>query len=162
MLSATYKMSILGSPISYVSDRGASGKMVTVLLGQAKTLVSNCTRASYHYCSDARCYSGTQGDANEDDERHSGSWQMFDRWVKGSSGELHGQGVFVGRYFHTLEETVFCGNKLLSKSWFSKLTLLDRGVKVFVKGTGSTLQRPLYKKGINRVSPRKEEDPFSV
>lgn len=72
---------------------------------------------------------------------------------------IRGRGGF---YFHIWEETVFHSNKLFSRSWFYKLTLLDGRIKGIVKGMGSALPCPLYRKGLKRISPWKGEDPLNV
>lgn len=81
------------------------------------------------------------GEANEGgQERHMGPWQMFGRWsreaVENHMAEGRGDG---GLLFSHLGGNNLPSNKLLSRSWFYKLTLLDGGMKGIAKGMGSTL-----------------------
>lgn len=82
---------------------------------------------------------------------------LIDSWSKGCHGRLHGTvAVFSCPIW---EEALFFRNKLISKSQFCKLTLLDRGMKVIAKGIGSTfLSLHLYT-GHNESLLGREETP---
>lgn len=77
--------------------------------------------------------------------------------VKGAVENHRAEGGGGGLLFSHLGGNSLPSNKLLSRSWFYKLTLLDGGMKGIAKGMGST-----YKKGLKRISTWKGEDPLSV